>query len=190
MPNVNSPTAEIFQLQPVGDVPGAVAHSQNLRQIIFDVTRNTDITSMKDKVGALTNFGLRVLFFDALNKLETKRNLYGWGMREINRRIFIFSNMEPVDCEIQWEDPLPVDQRVLRENLEADLRMGIVSKQSVSERLGYDWETEQERISEQQQEQDNVGAMILRAFDRTGGGAGNNGFENRGQPQRQPINIR
>jgi len=55
-------------------VPGAVQHSMNLRQIIFDVTRNMDISSMKDKVGALTNFGLRILFFDALNKLATKGN--------------------------------------------------------------------------------------------------------------------
>jgi hypothetical protein len=189
MPNVDSTTAEITQLEPVGDVPGAVAHAQNLRQIIFDVTRNTDITSMKDKVGALTNFGLRILFFDALNKLETKRNLYGWGLREINRRILLFSDMENVDCKIVWEDPLPQDETALRANFEADLRMGVVDQQTVSERLGYDWDVIKARKEEQQQAQDNVGAMILRAFDRTGGmpqnaggGTANNGFGKQKQP--------
>lgn len=186
MPNVDSPTAEIFQLAPVGDVPGAVSHANNLRQIIFDVTRNTDITSMKDKVGALTNFGLRILFYDALAKLETKRNLYGWGMREINRRLQMFGNMEPVDCTIAWQDPLPVDETALRQNMQADLSMGVVSKQTVSERLGYDWEDEQARINEDQANADNVGSMILRAFDRTGGGL----EQNASQGQRQPIQLR
>ncbi len=190
MPNSDNPNAEINQLPPVGDVPGAVSHAQNLRQIIFDVTRNTDITSMKDKVGALTNFGLRILFFDALNKLETKRNLYGWGLREINRRLFIFSGQEPVDCEILWEDPLPIDEKALRENCEADLRMGVVDKQTISERLGYDWETVKERLDAQQEEemqqQADIGAIALKNFDRfglgAGGGANNGGFGKQKQP--------
>lgn len=169
MPNQDNPAAEIFQLPPVGDVPGAVSHAQNLRQMIFDVTRNMDISSMKDKVGALTNFGLRILFYDALNKLETKRGLYGWGLREINRRLFIFSNQEPVDCKVIWEDPLPIDETVLRQNLQIDLSMGVVDKQTVAERLGYDWETVKLRLAEQQQQSDNIGAALLRAFDRTGG---------------------
>ncbi len=169
MPNVNSPTAEIFQLPPVGDIPGSVNFSQMLRQIIFDVTRNTDITSMKDRVGALTNFGLRILFFDALNKLETKRNLYGWGLREINRRLLIFSGQEPYDCKVIWKDPLPVDETAERQNAQTDLAMGIASKQTIAERLGYDWETEQQRMADEQQAGDNMGAALLRAFDKNGG---------------------
>jgi hypothetical protein len=184
MPNVDSTTAEITQLEPVGDVPGAVAHAQNLRQIIFDVTRNTDITSMKDKVGALTNFGLRILFFDALNKLETKRNLYGWGLREINRRILLFSDMENVDCKIVWEDPLPQDETALRANLQTDLGMGVVDKQTVAERLGYDWETVKARIEADQTAQGDIGSQILKAFDRTGGG---NGFGNKQVAVKQPA---
>ena len=169
MPNASNEKAEIFQLPPVGDLPGATGHAQNLRQIIFDITRNSDIASMKDKVGALTNFGLRILFFDALNKLDTKRNLYGWGLREINRRLFIFSGAEPVECKVIWEDPLPVDETALRQNAQTDLSMGIVSRETISKRLGYNWDDEKKLLAAQQTESDNVGAMLLRAFDRTGG---------------------
>jgi len=169
MPNVDSPSAEIYQLSPVGDVPGAVTHTQNIRQIIFDVTRNMDISSMKDKAGALTNFGLRILFFDALNKLETKRNLYGWGLREINRRLQVFSNMEPADCEVIWQDPLPTDETALRQNIQMDLSMGIISKETAASRLGYDYDDEKAKMEEEQTATDNIGAMILRSFDRTGG---------------------
>jgi hypothetical protein len=186
MPNVNNPTAEINQLPPVGDVPGAVGHAQNLRQTIFDVTRNTDLSSMKDKIGQLTNFGLRILFYDALSKMETKRVLYSWGLREINRRLQIFSGVaEPVDCKVVWKDPLPQDEKALRENAQADLSMGIVSKETISTRLGYDWESEKKKIGEDQAASDNIGSLILRAFDRTGGqpagGPANNGFTNQRQ---------
>ena len=68
--------------------------------------------------------------------------------------------------------------------------MGVVSKQTVAERLGYDWESEQERITEQQEQEADLGVMALRQFDRTGG----NLFEmmGRGGPnmnggQRQPV---
>lgn len=169
MPNVESVNAEINQLNAIGDVPGAIAHSTNLRQIIFDVTRNTDITSMKDKVGALTNFGLRILFFDALNKLDTKRELYGWGLREINRRLQMFSGLEPVDCKVTWRDPLPQDEAALYTNTQTALNMGLISKETAAAKLGYDYEEEKEKIEEEQTALDNVGSALLRAFDRTGG---------------------
>jgi hypothetical protein len=182
MPNSDNVDAVINQLSPVGDVPGATGHAQNLRQIIFDLTRNMDISSMKDKVGGLTNFGLRILYFDALNKLDTKRYLYGWGLREINRRLQMFSNLEPWDCDIYWQDPLPKDETALRQNIQADLNMGVVSKQTAAERLGYDWDDEKIRMQEEQAAGDNVGAMLLRAFERTGGGVQPNEFA-----QRQPV---
>jgi hypothetical protein len=173
----------------VGDVPGAVGHAQNMRQIIFDVTRNTDITSMKDKVGALTNFGLRILFFDALNKLETKRGLYGDGLKEINKRLQLFSGIaQPFPCEVVWQDPLPTDEAAQRQNYQADLAMGVVSKQTVSEKLGYNWESEQERMSEEQAATGNIGAELLRAFESTGGApVGGRAINAQRQPQEQPL---
>jgi hypothetical protein len=75
-----------------------------------------------------------------------------------------------------------VDETALRQNLQTDLNMGVVDRQTVAERLGYDWEEVSKRLEDQQQEMDNVGSMILRAFDRTGGASPN------GQPaNRQAI---
>ena len=186
MPNVEAPAAEIFQLPPVGDVPGSVQHTQNLRQIIFDVTRNTDITSMKDKVGALTNFGLRILYFDALNKLETKRALYGWGLREINRRLLLFSNMEPVECEVLWEDPLPQDETALYQNTQMALSMGLISKETAAAQLGFDYEDEKEKMAEEAQAVADVGSMVLQNFERFGFGAGRGGEQ---IGARQPLQV-
>jgi len=186
MPNVDNLEAEINQLSPVGDVPGAVQHSQNLRQMIFDVTRNTDITSMKDKVGALTNFGLKILFFDALNKLETKRELYGWGIREINRRLLLFSNMEPAECELVWEDPLPQDEQALYTNTQAALSMGLISKETAAAQLGFDYEAEKEKMAEEAQEVADIGTQALVNFERFGF-SGARGGETIGN--RQPLQV-
>ena len=65
---------------------------------------------------------------------------------------------------------LPIN---VMEDLEADklaLELGIVDKQTVSERYvkryGQDWETIQERITEQQAQGSNLGAVLLQRFNR------------------------
>mgnify|MGYP001602612403 FL=1 len=47
--------------------------------------------------------------------------------------------------------------------------MQLISKATAASRLGYDYEEEKAKMEEEQVAGDNVGAMILRAFDRTGG---------------------
>jgi hypothetical protein len=58
----------------------------SLKQGMMDITQTVDITSLQDKIGALTNFGLKVLYQDALAKLGVKRELYGDALLETVRR--------------------------------------------------------------------------------------------------------
>jgi hypothetical protein len=71
--------------KPLGDLASSQQFLLTLRQSLFDITQTVDISSMTDKLGALTNFGLRVLYADALAKLEQKRRLYGDALLDINR---------------------------------------------------------------------------------------------------------
>jgi len=48
--------------------------------------------------------------------------------------------------------------------LKTDLEMGLASKQTASHMRGYDWEEEEERLADEAQAGDNVGAALLRAF--------------------------
>jgi hypothetical protein len=170
MPSYSNPDSEIVQLPPLGDIPSISAVLDWLKKSLFDICQSVDIDSMADKLGQLTNFGLHVMYQDAMSKLNTKRELYGWGLREVNRRVLILANMEPAKCEIHWVDPLPVDQAGETTMYQADLAMGIVDKQTVAERRGYDWETVNERIKaeqkEMQQGQDDIGAFILKNFNQ------------------------
>ncbi len=139
--------AEIIQLPALGDLPAAQEFYSALKQSIFDVTRTVDITSLQDKVGALTNFGLRILYQDAMQKLATKRELYGDMLEELSRRLLIIGgNPNPPEVEVYWPEPLPQNEQDTTAGLQFDIDNGLVSKQTASMKRGYNFVSEQERI--------------------------------------------
>jgi hypothetical protein len=168
MVNLGS-SGELGQLPPVADMTGSKDFLLMLRQSLFDITRTVDITSMSDKLGALTNFGLRVLFNDAIDKLQTKRLMYGEFLKEVNRRILELSGLEVIDCTLVWGDPLPTNEIEQAQTISTDLTSGVVDKQTASELRGYDWEVVDERLGEQKANTADIGAGLLAAFDRNGG---------------------
>jgi hypothetical protein len=170
MVTVNGQDAMISNLEMSSDLASSREFLHYLRGVMFDISRTVDLASMSDKLGALTNFALRVLYKDALDKLETKRLLYGWGLTEINRRLLLLAGIATEDGgDVVWSEPLPIDDVGQAQALQTDLDMGIVDKETVSTIRGYDWETVQERLAEQEQSGSNVGERILSDFQRGGG---------------------
>ncbi len=167
---------EILQLPPVGDLPGAMMFLQSLRESAFALSREVDILSLKDKVGAITNFALRVLYHDTLDKLGTKRMLYGAAYQELNRRLLVLGGFAPETCIINWPDPLPVNEQEETTSLQADIAMQLVSKQTAREARGYDNKQEQERMSTEAASSQNAGGLLLQNF-----------FKTSGMPRKQPT---
>jgi hypothetical protein len=164
---------EILELDASADLSGSLAIALAFRQALFDVSREVDISSMADKLGSLTNFALRVLYGDALDKNDTKRQLYGDGLAEINRRLLVLAGYEGEQSdpgEVVWGEALPVNETERGQGVVMLLQAGVISKQTAAERMGIDWEREIERMSAEQAQGDNVGAAILRAFSGGGGG--------------------
>jgi hypothetical protein len=168
MPLLNG-DGDIIQMPPVGDLPGAMQFLQSLRESAFGLSREVDILSLKDKVGAITNFALRVLYHDSLDKLGTKRMLYGQAYQELNRRMLALGNFEQETCIINWPDPLPVNEQEETTALQADMNMGLVSIQTAQEQRGYDHEQEQKRMDAEKQASTNAGGLILSNFFKNGG---------------------
>lgn len=142
--------SDVIQLPALGDLPAAESFYAGLKQSLFDVTRTVDITSLQDKVGALTNFGLRILYQDAMQKMATKRELYGDMLEELARRLLIIggaSNPPPVT--VVWPEPLPQNEQDVTTGLQFDLDNGLVSKQTASVKRGYEFMAEQTRIDEE-----------------------------------------
>lgn len=177
-PNVNWGADEVVMLQGDGqlsnlemqsDLASSQAFLATLRQSIFDIARTVDLSSMQDKLGALTNFGLRVLFFDSLAKLKSKRELYGEALVELNHRLLALWGADGIDTDggtIVWQEVLPVSETEQISAIQADINLGILSKETAAGIRGYDWRKEQERIDGEQANQDSIGARLLSAFER------------------------
>jgi hypothetical protein len=148
-------TAKVNNLEMQSDLESSRAFANDLRQAMFDVSRTVDIASMKDKLGQLTNFGLRVLFFDALAKLGSKQELLGEALSELNHRLLVLAGVTPnLGGEVVFDDPLPTNETEETQALTFDLTNKLLSRESASKLRGYDYEQEKERIDAEQKEAD------------------------------------
>ena len=165
MVTTSDPNALIQNLEMQSDLSSSLSFIRYLRQALFDVSRAVDIDSMADKLGSLTNFGLRVLYQDALSKLEEKRGLYAEGIIEINHRLLELAGAPDTDGgEVEWPDVMPENENEIAMAVKTDLELGLVSKQTASGKRGYTWEDEEERIASEKATGDNIGAALIRAF--------------------------
>jgi hypothetical protein len=130
-----------------------------------------DNTTVKDLVGQLTNFGLRVLFANAIKKTQKKRLLYSEAFEEIGQHgLELAGKAVPETIVTLWPDVLP-DDDAYAATLLNELQNGIISRQTYRNLRGYDHEGEEDRLFEERQAGD-VGASILdliagnRAFNR------------------------
>lgn len=167
MVTVQGEQAMVANLEMQSDLDSSRSFGLDLRQAIFDVARSIDTQSLADKLGALTNFGLRVLFLDALAKNHTKRELYGEGLCELNKRALLlagFSEDEADPGTVSWPDPLPSDDSEEIGAMQAEIDGDIASRETWQIKRGYDPEVEGERVAAEKQARANAGSEILKAF--------------------------
>lgn len=167
MVNLTSTDGMIGNLEMSSDLASSRAFALDLRQSLFDVSRTVDLSSVADKIGSLTNFGLRVLYHDALNKNGTKQELYGDALSELNHRLLMLAGYSGIGSDggyVIWPDPLPVDRDRLIAAEVAAVAGGIESRQTASENVGNDWDTELERIEAATASNSNIGEMLLKSF--------------------------
>ena len=127
-----------------------------------------DPQTMKDQMGQFTNFGLRVMFADAIARIGKKRVLYGEALNEIIDRSFELAGLAPPETvTIIWPDVLPEDAMTEMGTLTAEFDRSLISGQTYRERRGYDNEQEEDRIADEKSAGD-IGSQILNniAFNR------------------------
>jgi hypothetical protein len=170
MINVGS-DGEINQLPPATDWNGSLAFAHFILKSMFNISRTVDLDSIQ--VATLTNFGIKVLYQDNTHKIDTKRELFGDALEEINRRAQMMAGMEPVETETIWPEFLPVNLVELVQYFQTLIALGIMSKQTAAEKLELSWDQEQKRREAESavvaSAENNIGAMLLRNFNRGGG---------------------
>lgn len=147
MVRITGADADIRQLEALGDLASSLQFFTMLRQVIFANARVVDIDSIQDKLGSLTNFGLRVLYQDNLNQIATKREIFGDMVEELARRLQILNGMQPVECHVVWPDFLPVNEIEQQQAIRGDIELGLVSLETAQRERGYDPEQEAERMA-------------------------------------------
>lgn len=163
---VANPAAQIRNLEMQSDLGSSAAFLEFVQAQFYAEHRAVNLASMKDRIGQLTNFGLRTLFKSALDKLQTKRSLYGMGLAEVSRRALLLMGHGDWPVSVSWGDPLPYNRLEQVQALQLERDMQIVSRKTVATELGRDWETEQARIEDEDASQGNVGEALLRVFDQ------------------------
>jgi len=154
-------------LQPSGDLTSSRDHANDIRRDFFEIAATVDSESVKDKVGALTNFGLRVLFKNEIAKNATKQLLYGDLLLTVNNRLLQlagFSGAEADPGEVKFGDPLPENDVEAVTTLQSEMGLGIRSKETAAKSRGIDWEEEQKRLAKEKQAAGNVGSSLIRNF--------------------------
>jgi hypothetical protein len=156
MLNFNDPNGGMFQLDPLGDLGSSLVFLRTTRQALFDMARVMDIDSLQDKLGSLTNFGLRVLYQDNLAMIGTKRELFGDMLEELTRRLQLMQGYKAIEATIVWPEMLPTDMTEKTASEQALQTMGVISKQTIAANHELDWDEEQARIDKENTQNQNV----------------------------------
>ncbi len=141
---------DVFNLEMQSDLGAARQFYVDLRQAIYAGARTPDLSTLGDKLGQITNFGLHVLFADLIEKTETKRVLYGGLIARINRLLCLLDGKgDNVTTTLTWADPLPEDQLDKVNTVSAKQKTGLVSDETLTAELGYSYDDEQKRLKKE-----------------------------------------
>ena len=155
------PEVDIFNLEMQSDLQSSMKLADIITAGLWQSGGMVDPATIKDKVGALTNFGLRVLFSDAIKRTEGKRLLYGEAFEAINKNALIISGQAAPDViKTVWPDVLPEDTQEITSALLQELERRVISMQTYRTLRGYDDEQETDRLS-QETETGDIGGAIL-----------------------------
>jgi len=142
-----------------------MGYADSLESGIFELMREVPPAVIKTLGSGLTNFVMRVLFSDAIDKNDTKRELYGDAILEINRRLLILSGNENADPGlIVWGSALPENptEQIAEETFLLD--RGLVSKKTIAAKHSINLDAEQEEIDKEAAKNKATGGTLLRDF--------------------------
>ncbi len=132
------------------DLASSMNFLNMLKGEFFSDARVVDTATIQDKLGQITNFGVRMLFSDQIEAADEVTTLAGKGLAEVVRRMLAM-NDTLIDDKLSavWEDPLPVNKLELTQAVMNEAKVGVLSDKTLIEDLDKDPETEATNKSEE-----------------------------------------
>ncbi len=180
-----SKDAELKNLEMASDLTSSLALIDHLKDALHEIARVPQIaTGNFENIGQLSGLAMQILYQSIVDKTNLKRRFYGDLLSDLCTQLLVIGKQGDHDITPQWPAVLPSDPAQETAGLEADQRMGIVSKDTLASKRGYDYQDEKNKIADEQQD---LGDNLLTGFDRgqgaasgasglnVGSGAGSNG---------------
>ena len=153
--------AKVTNLEMVSDLASSSQQLMMLRSAFFENLRVVDRASVKDKLGDLTNFAVRMLYGAQLDAGYDKQSRYGRLLAEAGRRALALIGQPAERVNDVWDDPLPQDRSETVQAVAVEDKLGIVSATTLLGELGHDPAVEaSNRAREQTDRQRAVGDML------------------------------
>lgn len=165
IPNEN---AKLYNLEMSSDLSTSLQFMDVLRAAFFAQQRVVDTSVIKDKLGALTNFAVRMLYSDMLDAASVKQLLHGRGLAEVSRRALALLGVAVERVEAKWDDPLPMDRGELAKAAKIEAELGLASRQTLQEMMGRDPIQEAERMDEEKMNAATAAADVMIALGNRG----------------------
>jgi hypothetical protein len=145
----SSPDAKVWNLEMASDLTASMRFLDLLRASFFTERHVVDISTIKDRLGQLTNFSTRMLYADMLNLVDKRRDAHGAGLARLIAALMQLDGGTDELPAPRWPEALVADRAGLVATLEREMAMGVVSRQTAAAELGRDWLTESERMAEE-----------------------------------------
>jgi len=148
-----NPEAELANLEMQSDLASSIAYYERIKAAYHETTQVPEVTTGKfDNIGALSGLALQILYGPLLQRTQVKRRLYGDMLEELNRRLLALGGFgEENEVETVWPEVVPSDPQAEAAVLTTHLNMGVVSKDSVAQKLGYNPMLEKPKLAAEQQ---------------------------------------
>jgi len=145
---IESDAGQLASIEPTSNMAGLSDLDRRLDEAIHEGSRTPAIATGKvEGIGQLSGVALQILYGPLVQKIEAKRQTYGDMLRLANRYLLELGGYgAEIDINIVWPEILPQDMQAERASLQVDMGLGVVSKSTVAQKLGYDWDTEQARM--------------------------------------------
>ncbi len=150
---VDNAQAKVYNLEMKSELAASRQQTDFLRAQYLSQARVVILEGQVKDFQRVTNAGVQTVFLDQLSKNAILRPNYGRLLLQASKiMLLMMARWQPTfKPNILWLNPLPQDD-VERVNIAvAERGMNIASRETISKKRGYDWETEVQHLENESQ---------------------------------------
>lgn len=145
---VESADAKVYNLEMQSDLVSSINQFKLLSAEFLSESRVVILEGTVKDFQRVTNAGVRTVFLDMLTKNTILRWNYGKGIQMVSRvAAYVAAKGENIIPVVNFTDPLPVDQTETANVDSLERQMNLVSRQTLSQKRGYDWQSEKAKMT-------------------------------------------